>query len=186
MYVMVVDDNEATQKRSIKTLDKFRVGGQTFIYRSGVKAVDHAMCNPVDMAFVRRRLPDMSGEEVEERIGFLQPITKVYLMDEGEEILVSPRGDISVGMPIIYPWEEEDKKKPAAQKGGKNMSKLAAVLITVFLGELGVHRFMSGKIGTGILWLLTAGCFGIGWIVDIIQVATGNFTKKDGTLWVTQ
>ena len=65
------------------------------------------------------------------------------------------------------------------------MDKTAALLITIFLGELGVHRFMSGKIGTGIIWLLTFGCFGIGYIVDIIQIATGKFTKKDGTPWVT-
>lgn len=44
----------------------------------------------------------------------------------------------------------------------------------------------SGKIGTGIIWLCTAGCFGIGYIYDIIQVATGKFTKKDGTPWVTE
>lgn len=65
------------------------------------------------------------------------------------------------------------------------MDKTAALLITIFLGELGVHRFMSGKIGTGIIWLLTVGCFGIGYIVDVVQVATGKFTKKDGTPWVT-
>ncbi len=64
------------------------------------------------------------------------------------------------------------------------MNKTAALLITIFLGELGVHRFMSGKIGTGIIWLLTAGCFGIGWIIDVVNVATGKFTKKDGTPWV--
>ena len=65
------------------------------------------------------------------------------------------------------------------------MDKTTALLITIFLGELGVHRFMSGKIGTGIIWLLTFGCFGIGYIVDVVQVATGKFTKKDGTPWVT-
>ena len=65
------------------------------------------------------------------------------------------------------------------------MDKTAALLITIFLGELGVHRFMSGKIGTGIIWLLTFGCFGIGYIVDVVQVATGKFTKKDGTPWET-
>ena len=65
------------------------------------------------------------------------------------------------------------------------MDKTLALIITIFLGELGVHRFMAGKIGTGIIWLLTFGCFGIGYIVDIIQVVTGKFTKKDGTPWVT-
>lgn len=66
------------------------------------------------------------------------------------------------------------------------MSKTAAILITVFLGGLGVHRFMTGKIGTGIIWLLTGGCFGIGWIVDIISIAQGKFTRKDGTLWIME
>lgn len=66
------------------------------------------------------------------------------------------------------------------------MQKVPAILITFFLGELGVHRFMAGKIGTGIIWLLTVGCFGIGWIYDVIMVATGKFTKKDGTPWVTE
>lgn len=66
------------------------------------------------------------------------------------------------------------------------MSKVAAILITFFLGSLGVHRFMAGKIGTGILWLITLGVFGIGWLVDVIMVATGKFNKKDGTPWITQ
>ena len=65
------------------------------------------------------------------------------------------------------------------------MEKTPALLLTICLGELGVHRFLAGKIGTGIIWLLTFGCFGIGYIVDIIQIATGKFTKKDGTPWVT-
>ena len=62
------------------------------------------------------------------------------------------------------------------------MEKTPALLITIFLGELGVPRFMTGKIGTGIIWLLT---FGVGYIIDIVNVATGKFTKKDGTPWVT-
>lgn len=65
------------------------------------------------------------------------------------------------------------------------MNKTTAIIITIFLGEFGVHRFMAGKIGTGILWLCTAGCFGIGYIIDIIKVCQGKFIKKDGSLWIT-
>ena len=64
------------------------------------------------------------------------------------------------------------------------MEKTTALIITIFLGELGVHRFMAGKIGTGILWLCTAGLCGLGWRYEIVQVATGKFTKADGTPWV--
>ena len=61
------------------------------------------------------------------------------------------------------------------------MQKTSAILITFFLGGLGVHRFLAGKIGTGIIWLLTGGCCGIGWLVVFVKVCTGKFTKKDGT-----
>lgn len=66
------------------------------------------------------------------------------------------------------------------------MSKTAAIVVTFFLGGLGVPRFMSGKIGTGILWLLTGGLVGVGWLVDFIQVCRGKFLCKDGRPWITE
>lgn len=65
----------------------------------------------------------------------------------------------------------------------KIMSKSAATVITFFLGGIGVHRFMTGKIGTGIIWLLTGGVCGIGWLVDFIMVLCGKFTDKNGNVW---
>lgn len=46
------------------------------------------------------------------------------------------------------------------------------LLITIFLGWLGVHKFMQRKPAMGVLYLLTFGLFGIGWIVDIITAAS--------------
>lgn len=57
---------------------------------------------------------------------------------------------------------------------------LVTLLLSLFLGTLGVHRFYVGKIGTGILELITLGGCGIWTLVDIIMIVTGKFTDKDG------
>lgn len=59
-------------------------------------------------------------------------------------------------------------------------SKIVAALLCFFLGCLGIHRFYVGKVGTGILWLLTAGCFGFGTLIDFIVILCGGFRDKNG------
>ena len=53
-------------------------------------------------------------------------------------------------------------------------------LMCFFFGYLGVHRFLVGKIGTGILYIFTGGLFGIGILVDFIMLLCGTFKDKEG------
>ena len=57
------------------------------------------------------------------------------------------------------------------------------LILAIGLGMLGVHRFYVGKMGTGILYLLTVGFGGIGYLFDIVQLLMGNFTDKQGK-WI--
>ncbi len=74
-----------------------------------------------------------------------------------------------------------EKSMAEAAAGGVSDKKILPVfLLCLLLGPLGIHRFYTGKIGTGILWLLTGGLVGVGALIDLIMIIIGNFADKEG------
>lgn len=57
---------------------------------------------------------------------------------------------------------------------------LTTLLLCIFLGALGVHRFYTGHTAIGIAQLLTGGGCLIWAIYDLIMIATGKFTDAQG------
>ena len=69
---------------------------------------------------------------------------------------------------------------PAAIRPVSERRILPAFLLCALLGMFGAHRFYAGRIGTGILQILTVGGLGLWWLADLILLVTGHFKDAEG------
>jgi TM2 domain-containing membrane protein YozV len=61
---------------------------------------------------------------------------------------------------------------------------MVTLLLSIFVGTLGIDRFYLGYTGLGILKLLTFGGCGIWWLIDLILIVTGSMTDAQGNALV--
>ena len=86
----------------------------------------------------------------------------------------------------VISQEDYDKKKEEllnrSESSGLTTDNtwLVALLLCLFVGFLGIHRFYVGNSGTGFLQIITIGGFGIWVLIDLIMIVTGKFTNKEG------
>ena len=86
-------------------------------------------------------------------------------------------------------WDAQNPDKPASRSlpsSPRNLgppsdkSRMTTLLLWVFAGFLGLHRFYVGRVGSGVLWFVSFGLFSVGWIYDLVMVATGEFVDDQG------
>ena len=87
----------------------------------------------------------------------------------------------------VITQEDFDKKKEELLNRNESSGLttdnawLVALLLCLFVGFLGIHRFYVGKSGTGFLQIITFGGLGIWVLIDLIMIVMGKFTDKEGS-----
>lgn len=85
-------------------------------------------------------------------------------------------------------YHQENRPEPRVQvepiyvpmEKTSHRSRLVALLLCIFFGIFGAHKFYLGKIGMGFLYLFTYGIFSIGWMIDLLVLIFGSPKDKDG------
>lgn len=84
--------------------------------------------------------------------------------------------------PYMDTVDQDSPNKPRFTGKPKELNSrwVITVILAIVIGGLGAHRFYTGKIGTGILMLITGGGCGIWYLIDIFMVCTEEYRDADG------
>ena len=105
-----------------------------------------------------------------------------FVMSMNNENVEEVRESVVIETPAAPPVVQMPPKPTVDEFGNpvSPKSRLAAALLAWFLGVLGIHRFYVGKVGTGILMIVTLGGLGIWALIDFIVILVGSFKDKEG------
>lgn len=110
----------------------------------------------------------------------------LYNMSMNNENVEEVDESVVIETPVAPPVVQMPPKPTIDQFGNpiSPKSRLAAALLAWFLGIFGIHRFYVGKVGTGILMIVTLGGLGIWALIDFIVILVGSFKDKEGRLLI--
>ena len=141
-------------------------------------------------------IPKQKAIEIETPVADKGRRTTMYCRHCGKEIDIGAKfcnncgASVSTGAAPVQPQYQQpvinivNTNTNVNNFGYEHKSKWVAFFLCLILGSVGAHRFYVGKIGTGIIWLFTIGCFGFGWIINLIMILCGVFRDKSGQMLV--
>ena len=80
-----------------------------------------------------------------------------------------------VALVLLYKGDKKDAGISGHHPEASGKSKWVALILCFLLGFFGAHYFYVGRVKMGVLYLLTGGLFGFGWLIDLIRIAAGVF-----------
>lgn len=96
----------------------------------------------------------------------------------------SPGTVVCMKCGVGFRGESHSSGTVGAVMPGERKDWLTTLLLALFVGYFGVHRFYTGHTGIGIVQLLTLGGCGVWTLIDIIQIVTGSYKDANGNALV--
>ncbi|MCK9255376.1 MAG: TM2 domain-containing protein [Bacteroidales bacterium] len=153
-----------------------------------------------EQALVEAQVEEVAKPKVQEKVANLSYTSNQELIVPNKENYVSTEEIVAANTKIIEKSNLETKAakqefknqkrfdknllkslryaSPVATSGGDN--QLVALLLCIFVGVIGIHRFYLGYIGIGVIQLLTGGGCGIWTLIDLIRIITGDLQPNGG------
>lgn len=124
-------------------------------------------------------LPEMDADTLKDDINFWLSEGRVCYDSHDFERMISrlKTADIQARGYVVQDDGETFLLRHGELKKASPVSSELQFYLTAFLGPLGIHRFLLGKVFTGILYLFTGGFFLVGWLVDLLFLLIG--AQKD-------
>lgn len=115
-----------------------------------------------------------------EYCGTKMPIERVETQTiNAENVIVNNYYQGPSGGPADYAPSYQSSRI-AGIEGISPKSKLITLILWFFLGLFGGHRFYIGSYGLAVVYLLTLGLFGIGWLVDLVLLLLDRLKDRNG------
>lgn len=108
---------------------------------------------------------------------------RVFCPDCGSPMAAEDRYCPACRWDAQYPEGRAQRGLPASPRNlgpPSDKNRMTTLLLCVFGGFFGLHRFYVGRVGSGVLWLMTLGVLSVGWIYDLVMIATGEFADDQG------
>ena len=117
------------------------------------------------------------ADEIEESVRFLDSLEQ----EDDDEGLIAPapvRRRSTQARPQARPQATAPVKRKAPRRKVSKHKKWNIFVLCLLLGIFGVHRFYLRKKITGFAYLFTFGLYGVGWVFDLVMIATGHFKDE--------
>lgn len=151
-------------------------------YTAAVKAapVTEAAAPAAEATPAEAPAAELTASTVAAPVAKQHAVRTVKVAKVAETKAAPTRAEVKEAKATLKAVHKAAKKANAAAPAAGGKSQLIALLLCIFVGGLGIHRFYLGYTGIGILMLLTLGLFGILTLIDLIRIITGSLKPKDG------